>query len=253
MALNLSNILTANSANPLQLAGLNAEDGGDGGSNMGAYAAIAAALLGAYGQKETNKDNLQIAREQMAFQERMSGTAYQRVVKDMMSAGLNPMLAYQQGGASTPQGQTATMSNVLGAGINSALQAAQTTAQIENLQANTARTKSETLDNQVALAQQLQLLDKSKYETGSAKSSMQIRAAEAESALEVLREMLDASGGETGFRADVNKRKAESKLRQLDLFGAKNEADWQKTIGESGPVVRLLLQLLNALKGQRLN
>lgn len=55
-----------------------------------------------------NEWNAAQAQKQMDFQREMSSTAYQRATADMRAAGLNPILAYQQGGASTPAGAAAS-------------------------------------------------------------------------------------------------------------------------------------------------
>lgn len=66
-------------------------------------------IFGGYQQHEWMKD---AADKSMAFSERMSSTAWQRGVADMRKAGLNPMLAFSQGPASAPTGDTITPPNV---------------------------------------------------------------------------------------------------------------------------------------------
>lgn len=93
------------------------------------------------GGSSVNATNRQIAREQMQFQERMSNTAYQRATADMRAAGINPALAYMQGGASTPGGASATMENALGeaasSGVSSAMQGLRLRAELKQIDAAT--------------------------------------------------------------------------------------------------------------------
>ena len=56
------------------------------------------------GGQAQNVASAQAAREQMDFQREMSDTSYQRQIKDLEAAGINPMLVTKLGGASTPPG-----------------------------------------------------------------------------------------------------------------------------------------------------
>jgi hypothetical protein len=118
------------------------------GSIIGAGIGAAASLFGGNQANAANARQAEMNREfqaaqakqQMDFQERMRSTQYQTAVADMKSAGLNPMLAYTQGGAGTPSGAAATgslaapMENVLGPAANAAKEVALAAQQFKNMQ-----------------------------------------------------------------------------------------------------------------------
>lgn len=130
-------------------------------AGLSAAAPIIGNLFGMKGAQDANHANAQQVAQQNAFnaqqaelnrqfQERMSNTQWQRGVADLRAAGLNPALAYQQGGASAPTGSSASggaarmdntlaqMPNGISTSLSTALDALSTLAQVQKTKAETA-------------------------------------------------------------------------------------------------------------------
>lgn len=140
------------------------------GGAAGAAADTFGSIMQYKGVQDTNATNIAIAdkanafnageaRTNRSFQERMSSTAYQRASADMLKAGINPIMAYSQGGASSPSGgqASANVARVENANIgdtmktlgrnltNTAREAQRYKSEIANVDADTAKKATETI------------------------------------------------------------------------------------------------------------
>lgn len=155
---------------------------------LGGLAKMAGGILGGlgsmfgglFGARRQEKAQQAMAREQMAFQERMSSTAYQRAAKDLEAAGLNRIMALGSP-SSSPGGAMGTAQNQEAAGLQALLTAS--TAKQVNEQAKNTATQRNNIRQELKNLQEVQQQTRSNTDLIDA----QKRQAEAQAGMEMLR------------------------------------------------------------------
>jgi len=207
------------------------------GGAIAGLGAVGGALINSGAQAEANEANLEEARRNRAWQERMANTAYQRGMADMRKAGLNPLLAYSQGGASTPSGNMATVQSTRpGDALSTGLSTGASTA----LESYQALTSAELQKSQMTLnaAQEVAAVREAQLKESTA---LQVQQATKGIRLENAKRLSELPKHKAAAEVDV----AHS---QVDKDNVKYD-NWLKRIQNTIGVAGSALDVVNPLRG----
>lgn len=171
---------------------------------------IGGSIIGAGSQHNTNEANQDFARE-------MSSTQYQRAVEDMRAAGINPVMAASNGGASSNGVQNTAPGAQIGNGIANAARLINETNQAE---ANIKQQNQNT-----AVAKQLE--NKTKEETKLVQANTAVQQANAKiQNAQVAKE--ETKGAAWGAVAPVAKDVAEGAKKGLTNVVTNPKGAWDR-------------------------
>lgn len=228
-----------------------------------AAGSIGGAGIAAISQHNANAKNVQLARENRDWEERMSNTAWQRGVNDMVKAGINPMLATSSGPASTPSNSAATVQPVdaLGKGVSSAAsvgaQGLALKQQEANIQATLANAYKTTQEGEsakwyAANAQLAANYDMNLKRQGVLAKMQEMDLTDAQ--IRQINEMLPYLKNASDWGAKLNQQlthsaESQGKLLDLQIPEAKATADWFTTMGPADKAAGFAGKAANLGKG----
>lgn len=211
----------------------------------GLLGSVVGGALGYLSTRASNARQAAEAQKDRDFQERMSSTSHEREVRDLIAAGLNPILSANHG-ASTPGGAQARVEDAgAGAarGIATALAIKQAQAQIELTRAQAdregssavlARTQAYDLQTQGASG---------RYDIISLERDL--KNLDLEQKRDLLPTVLARAKEELRLTSGTADRaRLEAELDRLSIEGAKNLEAFQKKMGPAGPWVELFMRML---------
>ena len=244
------------------------------------FGAGASAIASLWGGERRNEAQADQAAAANAFSAQQFATRYQTTVKDMQAAGLNPMLAYSQGGGAPPSGQQAQVQDTVTPAVQSgtsalvaSLGARKLEAEIDNIQADTGQKEATAMMHRgeaenkpmqniafsaAAAKDRSQVgLNEVMFKEANARiANIPLEGKRIEAATKSLAEQANLAfeqGANQGWVrsqlfAAISKLNSENELLRLDISAADQVSNLGREAGQYKPIIDMIVSILRSMR-----